>query len=377
MQETQVRTWAEVNLSNLEHNYLALRELLPRDCRFMGVIKSNAYGHGAVRVGKKLEELGAEYLGVACLEEAAELRRAGIRAPILILGHTPVEFAGDLLKYDLTQTVFDPQTAAELSAAAVRAGKKLKVHIKADTGMSRLGILCNEENAEAAVEAIARIYALDGLDAEGIFTHFSVADSDEDYTMMQLTRFLNVLDKLQKRGVTFRIRHCASSAAVLKYPCTYLDMVRPGIALYGHYPAEGMEALCPLLPVMEVKSRIADVRELPAGTSVSYGRTHELNRDSRLAVLPIGYADGYFRLFSDRLEVLVHGQKARITGRICMDFCMVDVTDISGVKQGDVATIFGRDGDSYQPIEAGADLVGTIQYELLCAVSPRVPRIYV
>lgn len=377
MQESQVRTWAEVNLSNLEHNYLALRELLPRGCRFLGVIKSNAYGHGAVRVGKKLEELGAEYLGVACLEEAAELRRAGIGVPILILGHTPVEFAGELLKYNLTQTVFDLQTAEVLSQAAVSAGKKLKVHIKADTGMSRLGVLCNEENMDEAAGTIAQMCTLDGLDAEGIFTHFSVADSDEEYTMMQFTRFLTILDKLQKRGVTFRIRHCASSAAVLKYPCTHMDMVRPGIALYGHYPADGMEELCPLLPVMEVKTRIADVRRLPAGTSVSYGRTCELERDSTLAVLPIGYADGFFRLFSNRLEVLVHGQKARITGRICMDFCMADVTDIPGVKQGDVATVYGRDGDGYQPIEAGAEIVGTIQYELLCAVSPRVPRIYV
>lgn len=376
MEDSQARTWAEIHLDHLEHNYRAIRELLSPGCRFLGVVKANAYGHGAVRVGKKLEELGADYLAVACLEEAVQLREAGIVLPILILGHTPATFADDLLRYDLTQTVFDPKMAAALSGAAVHAGKKLKVHVKADTGMSRLGILCDESNMDCAARTIADICALPGLDHEGIFTHFSAADSDEAYTMMQFTRFLDVLDRLEKQGVTFCIRHCAASAATLNYPCTHLDMVRPGIILYGHYPAEGMEYLCRLLPVMEVRTRIADVRELPAGASISYGRTHVLDRNSRLAVLPIGYADGFFRLFSDRLEVLIHGQKAKITGRICMDFCLADVTDIPDVKQGDVATIYGSDADAFEPIEAGASLVGTISYELLCAVSPRVPRFY-
>lgn len=376
MEDSQSRTWAEIYLDHLAHNYRAIRELLSPGCRFLGVVKANAYGHGAVRVGKKLEELGAEYLAVACLEEAVQLRVAGIALPILILGHTPVALADDLLRYNLTQTVFDTETAAALSSAAMHAGKKLKVHVKADTGMSRLGILCDEREIDCAAKTIADICALPGLDHEGIFTHFSVADSDEEYTMMQFTRFLDVLDRLEKQGVTFPIRHCAASAATLNYPCTHLDMVRPGIILYGHYPAEGMECLCPLLPVMEVKTRIVDVRDLPAGASVSYGRTHVLDRDSRLAVLPIGYADGFFRLFSDRLDVLVHGQKAKITGRICMDFCLADVTDIPDAKQGDVATVYGRDEGAFEPIEAGADLVGTISYELLCAISSRIPRIY-
>lgn len=376
MHDLQTRTWAEIDLSCLKHNYLALRELLPRGCRFLGVVKANAYGHGAVPVAKKLEELGADYLGVASLDEGAELREAGIRLPILILGHTSPAYADDLLRYDITQTVFDLEEAALLSAAAEKAGKKLKVHVKADTGMSRLGVLCDEEHMDAAAETIAAICSLNGLKPEGIFTHFAVADTDEEYTMRQFTRFLAILDRLEKRGVTFQIRHCAASSAVLNYPCTHMDMVRPGIALYGHYPSDGMEALCPLMPVMELKTRVAAVRALPAGTSVSYGCTHTLERDSRLAVLPIGYADGFFRLFSDRLEVLVHGQKASITGRICMDMCMIDVTDIPDVKEGDVVTVYGAEGGAVQPIENGAGLVGTIQYELLCAVSQRVPRIY-
>jgi alanine racemase len=282
-----------------------------------------------------------------------------------------------LLRYDLTQTVFDLETAAVLSTAAGKAGKKLKIHIKADTGMSRLGILCDEESVDASVETIAAICALPYLEHEGIFTHFSVADTDEEYTMRQFTRFLTVLDKLKVRGITFPIRHCAASAAVLNYPCTHLDMVRPGIALYGHYPAEGMEPLCSLLPVMELKTRVIAIRTLPAGSSVSYGRTHVLQRDSSLAVLPIGYADGFFRQFSDKLEELVHGKKARLSGRVCMDLCMVDVTDIPDVKRGDVVTVYGFDGDAFQPVEEGAKLVGTIQYELLCAVSQRIPRVYI
>jgi len=377
MQDTQRRTWAEVNLSNLEHNYVALRELVSHGCRFMGVVKADAYGHGAVPVARRLERLGADYLGVACLDEAAELRMAGIRTPILILGHTPPEYTADLLRYDITQTVFDLGTAAALSEAAGKLGARLKIHIKTDTGMSRLGILCDEENMDASVDDIAAVCALPGLEHEGIFTHFSAADTDEEYTMLQLTRFLAALDKLKKRGLSFKIRHCASSAAVINYPCTHLDMVRPGIALYGHYPAEGMEPICPLLPVMELKTRIAAVRTLPTGASVSYGRTHVLERESRIAVLPIGYADGFFRLFSDQLEVLVHGQKARLLGRVCMDLCMVDVTEIPGVQQGDVATVYGSDGASFQPIEEGARLAGTIQYELLCAVSQRIPRVYI
>lgn len=238
--------------------------------------------------------------------------------------------------------------------------------------MSRLGFLCNEASMDASVADIARICALSGLRAEGIFTHFSDADGSEEYTMCQFTRFLDTLDKLAARGVRFEIRHCAASAAVLNYPCTHLDMIRPGIALYGHYPAPDMEHTCPLLPVLSLKSRVAAVRALPAGTQVSYGRTHTLKRDSLLAVLPVGYADGFFRLFSDRLAVELRGRRAPLVGRVCMDLCMVDVTDIPGVVPGDVATLYG----DKTPVEAGAELAGTIPYELLCDVSPRVPRVY-
>lgn len=374
MNQATKRTWAEISLPNLEHNYRALRGMLPRGCRFLGVVKANAYGHGAIPVAKKLEELGAEYLAVACLDEAVELRRAGITAPILILGPTPSEFAEELLRYDLTQSVQDLDSARALSVVAAQADKPLKIHIKADTGMSRLGFLCDEEHADASAEEIVKACSLPGLGAEGIFTHFANADGDEGYTMRQLTRFLDVVDKLRARGVEFKIRHCAASAAVLNYPCTHLDMVRPGIALYGHYPDPSCQGLDGpgLLPVMTLKTRVVAVRELPAGTCVSYGCTHTLKRDSRLAVLPVGYADGLERLLSNRGEMLVRGQRAPILGRVCMDMCMVDVTDLPAIQVGDEVTAFGPE----LPLEEKADTVGTIQYELLCGVAPRVPRIY-
>ena len=375
MDHATKRTWAEIDLSNLEHNYLALRGMLPRGCRFLGVVKANAYGHGAIPVARKLVELGAEYLAVACLDEAVELRQAEITAPILILGPTLPDFADELLKYDLTQAVQDFDLAQALSRAAVNAGKTLKIHIKVDTGMSRLGFLCSEDAVDDSVAEIVKACSLPGLEHEGFFTHFANADGDEEYTMRQFTRFMDALDKLAALGVEFKIRHCAASAAVLNYPCTHLDMVRPGIAQYGHYPDPSCEGLDGpgLIPLMTVKTRVIALRELQKGTCISYGCTHTLARDSRIAVLPIGYADGLERLLSNRGEVLVHGVRAPILGRVCMDLCMVDVTDISDVQIGDEVTVFGPE----LPLEEKADVVGTIQYEMLCGISRRVPRVYI
>lgn len=370
MEQTQMRTWAEIDLAALEHNYRALRANLEPGCRFAGLVKANGYGHGAVAVAKTLERLGAEYLAVACLDEAVELREAGVATPILILGGTGVEFAGELLRYDITQTVFDLTTAKGYSQAAVAAGKTLRVHIKADTGMSRLGFL-----GEGRVAEIKEVCALPGLDCEGLFTHFSDADGSEEFTMGQFTGFLDLKDALAKEGVTFKINHCAASAAMLHYPCTHLDMVRPGIALYGHYPDEDSVGLDGpgLIPVMTLKTRVASVKTLPAGSAVSYGRTRILGRESRLAVLPIGYADGLHRNLSNAMEVAFPSGRAPVVGRVCMDLCMVDVTDLPEVKAGDVAEVFGKT----LPAEDKAETLGTISYECLTSVSRRVPRVYV
>ena len=370
MDVTQARTWAEIDLAALAHNYRALRSNLEPGCKFVGVVKANAYGHGALPVAKRLEELGAEYLAVACLAEAIQLREGGITAPILILGGTPGEFAGELIRYDITQTLFDLPTARVYSEAATKAGRSIKVHIKADTGMGRLGFV-----GENRVEDILEACALPGIEAEGLFTHFSDADGSEAYAMAQFTDFLDLRDALKARGRTFAINHCAASAAMLHYPCTHLDMVRPGIALYGHYPDEDAVGLDGpgLIPVMTLKTRVAAVRTLPAGASISYGRTRVLGRESRVAVLPIGYADGLHRGLSNQMEVLFPQGKAPILGRVCMDLCMVDVTDLPGVKPGDVAEVFGQ----ALPIEDKSDVLGTISYELLTSVAPRVPRVYI
>ena len=370
------RTWAEVDLDALAHNYRLLRGLAP-EARFLGVVKADAYGHGAVPVAKKLQALGADMLAVACLAEAIELREAGITLPILCLGQTPVELASDLLAYNVTQTVGDLVTGKALSAAAEAAGKTLTIHVKVDTGMGRLGFVYYEDDDEAALERagkeIESLCALPGLEPEGIFTHFANADGSEAYTKNQCARIYDVFGELWERGLhQFKIYHCAASAAVLNYSWTkvYMNMIRPGIALYGYVPDPSVKDPG-LKPVMTVKSRIAVVRDLPAGAKISYGCTATLERDSKVAVLPMGYGDGYPRVLSDRLDMRIRGIPCPGVGGVCMDMCMVDVTDAPGVKAGDVATVYGPGLTDW-----AAQLAGTIPYELLCQLTPRVPRLY-
>ncbi len=371
MTELTRRTWAEIYLDRLAENYRRLRAIAPHS-RFAGLVKANAYGHGALPVARKLEELGADYLLVACLDEALELRQGGVRMPILILGYTPSGCLPDLLREDLTQTVYDPEQAVELSRRALMLGGRLRCHLKADTGMSRLGVFCNEATLDTAADTLAAMARLPGLEAEGLFMHFADADTSPAYSATQIARFRGLLDRLAARGVTFPIRHCCAGAATLNYPEMHLDMIRPGILLFGHSPDHACDGKMALSPVMELKSRVASVKRLPAGTSVSYGCTYTLERESVVAAVPVGYADGLFRLLSNRQEMLVHGRRARQIGRVCMDMCMLDVTGIPDVRVGDVVTVFG-DGI---PLEEKADTLGTITYELLCAVSPRVKRVY-
>ena len=373
MTRETARTWAEISLGNLEHNYRDLRACAP-DSRFLGTVKANAYGHGAIPVAQRLVELGTDYLAVACLDEAHQLREAGITAPILVLGYTHPALAGSAVELDVTQAVFTPELAKALSEAAGAAGRRAKVHLKVDTGMSRLGTLAHDP--QRAAEELAALCALPHLEPEGIFTHFANADGDEEYTMLQFTRFLDVLEELTgKYGRTFEIRHCAASAAVLNYPCTHMDMVRPGIALYGCYPDSSCEGLDGpgLKPVMSLYSRVAAVRDFPAGTPVSYGCTASFGPGGgRAAVLPIGYADGLHRALSNEGSVWLDGACCPIMGRVCMDMCMIGLDGSANVRPGDVAEVFGP----HLPVERHAELAGTISYELLCAVAPRVPRIY-
>lgn len=372
MDTTRMRTWAEISLGNLAHNYTRLRARLPMGTRFLGVVKADAYGHGGPVIARKLTELGAEMLAVGCLSEAITLREAGIEAPILIFGVTPPAFTAELARLRLTQTVGSLEEAEALSRHCAEHSGRLTVHLKLDTGMGRLGF-----SPEADGEA-ARAVRLPGLDFEGIYTHFAVADMPGDgFTQGQLQNFLARAAGIEGAGgVKFAIRHCANSGAVVNCSLTYLDMVRPGIALYGGYSDEE-NGDGGFLPVMTLKTRVAAVRALRPGDTVSYGRTFTADRPCTVAVLGIGYADGLHRSLSGGAEFLLRGRRVRQIGRICMDLCMADVTDVPGVCPGDVVTIFGQDGADTASLARLADQAGTISYELLCAVSGRVPRVYI
>ena len=377
--KTLKRTWAEVSLDNLEHNYRAIQNHIPEGCRFLGVMKADAYGHGAVPLSHALCELGAEYLAVSNLEEAIQLRRGGVRAPMLILGYTPASFADTMVFMDITQEVHSLEYAKELDTALAGTNYILNVHLKLDTGMTRIGFFAYDH--ERTLPELLEVCGLPHLHVEGVFTHFCVADSkapeDEAFTRTQYARFTAMLDALAAHGIRPELRHCASSGATILYPELALDMVRPGIATYGHAPSEDAEGILDLRPLMTVRTTVAQLREIPAGTSISYGRTYTAERDMRVAVLPIGYADGLLRGLSGKVSFRIRGRMARSVGRICMDMCMVDVSEIPGIRVGDEAALFGYDTDgTLLPCERIAQQAGTISYEILCGISKRIPRIY-
>lgn len=367
---------AEINLAAIARNLQQIRSLLQPGTRIMGVVKANAYGHGAVPVSRVLLQHGVSMLAVARAGEAVHLRQAGITVPILVLGYTPGEMFNELLEYNLTQTVFSLDYARLLDEAAVRAGKRLTVHIKVDTGMGRLGFWHARQDAVQDVLAIAR---LPHLAVEGIYTHFAAADSaDKTYTEQQIQAFQEFLHRLQKEGLQVALRHCANSAGIIDHPEAHLDMVRPGIILYGLYPSvEVKQDRLRLEPAMTFKTRIAQVKEVEAGFSVSYGCTYTTAGNTVIATLPVGYADGYSRLLSSRGQVLVRGNRAGIIGRVCMDQCMIDVGHLPGVQPGEEVVLFGRQGQAWLPVEEWAGWIGTINYEAVCMVSARVPRVYV
>lgn len=375
MDELTKRTWAEISLKAIEHNYREMRSKLPAGCRFLALIKANAYGHGALPVAAMLEKAGCDYFAVACVDEAEELRSAGIRTPILILGYSPREYVARLAGESVTQAVSSLETARAYSDALSGTGLTLKIHIKLETGMGRTGF----DVKRGDVSEVLELLKLPNLEVEGIFTHFAVSDepSKEEYTRAQLSAFTSAVERIEaESGHTFKIKHCTNSGAMINYPRTYMDMVRPGVALYGMYPADERGDV-ELIPAMQLKSRVYAITEHPAGDCISYGCTYTAPRDVRLAVIPIGYADGLHRVLSNKAEFLLHGKRVRQVGRICMDMCMVDVTDLDGVNVGDTVTIFGKDGDAVLPVEELAKKADTINYEIVCDVSPRVSRVYV
>ncbi len=374
MNDLQKRTWAEISLENLRHNYQAVRAALPAGCRFMGIVKADAYGHGALAVARLLQEAGAEYLAVSCLDEALELRRGGVRMPILILGHTPCECTEELIRNDLTQTVTCLAKAVEYSAQAVRLGLELRTHFKLDTGMSRLGFLCAGDYFAEGVDNVIRAARLPGLVHEGIYTHFASSDETDPasmaYTREQFALFLRVIRAVEEQGgVRFPLRHCANSGAVINHPDMALDMVRPGLLLYGYGDREGKLGL---RPGMRLVTTVSTIKFYEPGTCISYGRRYTTGRRSRVGVLAVGYADGLPRLISNKCSFAVPGGFAPQLGTICMDMCMVDLTGLPEVDVGSEVELFGERSDIYRL----SDAAQTIPYELLCSVSKRVPRVY-
>ena len=367
---------AEIDLKAIAHNIKELRRITHPKARLMAVVKANGYGHGAIEIAQCALQNGAEILGVARIGEGIRIRKAGIKAPILIFGYTLPQRVADLREYDLIQSVHTSLAARELSSAAASLGGKIKIHLKVDTGMGRLGLLPSK-NADAIEETLA-IAGLKGFVLEGIFTHFATADStDKSYAEHQLDLFIDYLNRLRKSGLEPSVRHAANSAALIDMPQSHLDMVRPGIAIYGLNPFnEGSNSRVLLQPAMALKTRIIQLKKVPAGFPVSYGITYKTRKPTTIATVPIGYADGLNRLLSSRGQMLVHGQRAPIIGRVCMDLAMLDVGHIDNVQMGDEVMVFGQQENATLTVDEMASLLNTINYEIVTSITARVPRVY-
>lgn len=367
------RIQADIDLSAIRKNIETMRSRIPAGKKLLAVIKANAYGHGSIEVANALEDL-ADYYGVACIDEAVELRLAGITKPILILGVTDASLFPDIVKYDITQTIFSLEQAKALSEEAGRQGKMGKLHIKIDTGMNRIGFACVKES----VPEIAAISKLPNLNVEGIFTHYYKADAkDKSLAYAQLERYTQMVTWLEEAGVTFAIRHISNSAGIMEMPNDTYDMVRSGISTYGLYPSDEMDTdLNVLYPAMELRSHVTYVKKVPAGQTIGYGGTYTTPEERTIATVGVGYADGYPRALSNQGRMLVHGQYAPIVGRVCMDQTMIDVTDIPDVQVGDEVVLAGIQGANRIPVEELADMSASFNYEFVCDVNRRVPRIY-
>ncbi|MDO4311907.1 MAG: alanine racemase [Eubacteriales bacterium] len=369
------RVCARIDLDAIEYNMQKMRENIDDSAQMIAVIKCDGYGHGSGPIAKLLEE--KEYVwgfATASLEEALLIRRAGITKPVLVLGAIFPEQREGMIQNEIRMACYTEEMARETSELAVKMGKKAYIHLKLDTGMSRIGFLTSEES----VACISRIAAMPGLELEGLFTHFSKSDErDKAFTDQQLERYLWMRDALAERGIEFAYCHCSNSAGIIDVREANLDLVRAGIALYGLYPSDEVEkARVPLRPALELISHVAHVKWVDAGTPVSYGGTYVTDRATKIATVPVGYGDGYPRSLSNRGYVLIHGQRAPILGRVCMDQMMVDVTEIDNVAYGDKIVLIGREGDEFLPVETLSELSGRFNYEFVCDLGMRIPREY-
>lgn len=365
-------TRAEVSLDNISSNIQQIRKRVGDKVKIMAVVKADGYGHGATRVAKTVLQNKAEWLAVATVEEALQLREEGINSPILVFGLSPPEQAREVVRHQLSQTVCTKDLACALSDEARRQQQAARVHVEVDTGMGRLGI-----SPEKAGRFIKEILCLKGVQIEGIFTHFSVADEDKDFTQLQIKRLKQTTSSLEKEKTHIPLKHAANSAAIMDIPSSYFDLVRPGIMVYGLYPSPRTNRTLPLKPAMSFKTQVIYLKKVPAGYSLSYGRTFTTRKKSLIATLPVGYADGYPRALSNKGEVLVKGKKAPVVGRVCMDMTLVDVTHIPDTKVGDEVLLFGKQENEEILVDELATKTGTINYELVCGISKRVPRVYI
>ena len=366
-------TWVEIDLNALRHNLLAIRKWVGPQIKILGIVKADAYGHGDSEVSRVLLNNGVEMLGIAILEEGIQLRDKGIKAPLLLLGGIFEEQIDTVIQYGLTPTVYDLKLAEVLSKRAYYFNTIMKVHVYVDTGMGSIGV-----KYDKAVEFVKFAKNLKNLLIEGIYTHCSSSDEkDSAFTNLQIKRFRDVLDALDASKACIPLRHMANSGAILGYPEAYFAMVRPGLSLYGLYPSEDVSRNIGIKPVMSFKTRIIHIKDMESGDVVGYGRTYRITKPTRVATLPLGYDDGYNRLLSNQGEVIIRGKKASIIGRVCMDQCFVDVTNIKDVSVGDEVVLYGSQGQEIIPIESIAKQLNTIPYEVTCSISKRVPRIYI
>ena len=365
----------EIDLDHLVNNIQEIRRHVGNDTLIMAIVKANAYGHGAATCGRVFLENGADRLGVSVLSEGVSLRKAGILAPILLLNYTPPSQYKELLEYDLIQTIYSYNDAKLLSDEAVNLGKKAKIHLKIDSGMHRIGFLPDE----CSIETIIDIIKLPNIEVEGIFTHFAKADeTDKSHTKKQFENFMWVINRLDDLNIDIPIKHASNSATIIDLPEYKLDMVRPGIILYGYYPSEFVnKKAIDIKPAMTLKSSISYIKDLEEGEGIGYGQTFITKRKSRIATLPIGYADGYSRMLSGKAYVSINNKPASIVGSICMDQMMVDITDIGKVDIKDEAILFGYGHENHPKVEELAQELGTINYEILCMIGMRVPRVYI